>query len=136
MVTVLCITAYIGKNYARDRTCFNNKMCRNNSLHCCVTEILMSCDKSVTQLAEHPLYNKILAFLLVFSILFDEKYFVYRSIIHIDCWPDIPDLPPSWGIWQTYPILKISHCCIECKMFALCIWWPKRVTARYICYLH
>ena len=33
-----------------------------------------------TQLAEHPLYNTILAFLakkrLVFSILFDEKYFV------------------------------------------------------------
>ena len=44
--------------------------------------------------------------------------------------------PPSWGIWQTYPILKINHCRIECKMFALCIWWPKRVTACYICYLH
>ena len=29
-----------------------------------VTEILMSCGKSVTQLAEHPLYNTILAFLL------------------------------------------------------------------------
>ena len=31
-------------------------------------------------LAEHPLCNKILAFLM--SILFDEKYFVYRSVIH------------------------------------------------------
>ena len=30
--------------------------------------------------------------------------------------------PPSWGIWQTYPILKINHCRIECKMFALCTW--------------
>ena len=41
----------------------------------------MRCGKSV---AEHPLYNTILAFCwnsLVFSILFDEKYFVYRSII-------------------------------------------------------
>ena len=42
--------------------------------------------------------------------------------------------PPSWGIWQTYPIFKINHCRIECKMFALCIWWPKCVTACYICY--
>ena len=32
--------------------------------------------------------------------------------------------PPSWGIWQIYPVLKINHCRIECKMFALCIWWP------------
>ena len=41
------------------------------------------------QLAEHPLYNKYsvsLSFLLkelVFSIFFDEKYFVYHSIIPI-----------------------------------------------------
>ena len=42
--------------------------------------------------------------------------------------------PPSWGIWQTYPIFKINHCRIECKMFALCIWWPECVTACYICY--
>ena len=44
----------------------------------------MRCGKSVMQLAEHPLYNTILAFCwnsLVSSILFDEKYFVYRSII-------------------------------------------------------
>ena len=44
--------------------------------------------------------------------------------------------PPSWGIWQTYPIVKINHCRIECKMFALSIWWPKCVTACYICYPH
>ena len=44
----------------------------------------MRCGRSVTQLAEHPLYNTILAFCwnsLVFSILFNEKYLVYRSII-------------------------------------------------------
>ena len=30
----------------------------------CVIEILMSCNKSVTQHAEHPLYNTILAVLM------------------------------------------------------------------------
>ena len=44
--------------------------------------------------------------------------------------------PHPWGILQTYPILKINYCHMECKMFALCIWWSKCVTACYICYPH
>ena len=43
---------------------FAIKCVRYNSTYCCVTEILISCGKSVTQLAEHLLYNTILAFLL------------------------------------------------------------------------
>ena len=43
---------------------FAIKCVRYNSTYCCVIEILISCGKSVTQLAEHPLYNTILAFML------------------------------------------------------------------------
>ena len=62
---------------------FAIKCVRYNGTYCHVIEILISFGKSLTQLAEHPLYNTILAFLVkeVFSILFDEKYFVCRSIL-------------------------------------------------------
>ena len=65
--------------------------------------ILMRCGKSVTQLAEHPLYNTILDFCwnsLVFSILFDEKYFVYRSII--------PDYKKNNGIKGSTTLMKVT----------------------------
>ena len=42
--------------------------------------------------------------------------------------------PPSWGILQTYPLLTNNLCHIKCKMFALCIWWPKCMKACYMCY--
>ena len=63
----------------------------------------MRCGKSVRQLAEHPLYNTILAFCwnrLVFSILFDEKYFVYRSII--------PNYKKSNGIKGLITLMKAT----------------------------
>ena len=71
-----------------------------NNTYCCVIEILMSCGKSVIQVKTRNLLNNpcIIKYVslffcffflffffclknLVFSILFDEEYFVYRSII-------------------------------------------------------
>ena len=52
----------------------------------------------------------------------------------LDCWPDMPDLPTSLGILQTYSILKTNYSRIECKILALCILWSKCVTACNICY--
>ena len=82
----------MARNYARDRICFCNEMFIYNSTYCCVIKILfelwqISYSSKDTQLAEHPLYNTIVAFFcrkgLVLNILLDENYFVYRSTYNI-----------------------------------------------------
>ena len=60
----------------------------------------MNCGKSVTQLAEDPLYNTILSFLLMSLVLVDEKYFVHRSII--------PNYKKSNGIKGSTTLTKVT----------------------------
>ena len=65
-------------------------MCRCNSTNCCVIDIPLSYGKSGIQVKTRNLlhtpciiqYFSLFCWLiLVFSISFDEKYFVYRSVI-------------------------------------------------------
>ena len=108
MVLVPCIPVYMDTNYARDRTCFCNKIIRTVVYWNSNELWQISYSSKDVQPAEHPLYKTVFFsfFLffplknLVFSILFDEKYFVYRSII--------PNFKKNNGIKWLTTLMKVT----------------------------